>query len=141
MKNLKETTKTVPSSRDRFMSFDPLGPNEERLIINIAAGTVLRQGVRELTNTPNTLVSIRWTDETLDWHSDRPLYAVVRIPGGAVWLDETHGWVDGSTTTHVYDISELTRQDFPAGSIAAQHGYAGTHWAGRAQRLIQWEGC
>lgn len=131
MKILRDT-QTVPSITDRFVS------NEHDLIINVAARTVLRQGVKEPSNMPNTLVKIKWTAETLDWHSDKPLLAVVRIQGGHVWLDGERGYCPLST--HVYDISGLVRQEFPYGSIAAQHGYAGTHWAGRAQRLIHWEG-
>ena len=118
-------------------------PNEEQLIINVAAATVLRPGIEEPSNKPNSLMKLKWNS---DWDANQPLIAVVRIHGGTVWTGRAYGACRGRTRrycpqeTHVYDVSGLTEQVFPYGSSAAQHGFAGTHWAGHATRIINWEG-
>ena len=118
-------------------------PKEEKLIINVAAATVLRWGIEEPSNKPNSLVKLKWDS---DWHMDQPLIAVVRIHGGTVWTGRAYGACRGRTRrycpqeTHVYDISKLTRCVFPGGSYAALHGYAGNHFAGYATRIVEWEG-
>ena len=121
-------------------------PNKEQLIINVATATVLRWGIKEPSNKPNSLIKMKWVVDTQDRHADRPLLAVVRIHGGTVWTGRAYGACRGRTRrycpqeTHVYDVSSLTEQVFPYGSSAAQHGFAGTHWAGHATRIINWEG-
>ena len=120
-------------------------PTKEKLIINVATATVLRWGIEEPSNKPNSLMKLKWESDT-DRDNPRPLIAVVRIHGGTVWTGRAYGACRGRTRrycpqeTHVYDVSSLTEQVFPYGSYAAQHGFAGTHWAGRATRIIDWEG-
>ncbi len=115
-------------------------PSEERLIINVATATVLRPGIEEPSNKPNSLIKMKWVMENADGHADRPWFAVVRIHGGTVWTGRGIPRRYCPQETHVYDVSGLTERTFPYGSYAAQHGFAGTHWAGRATRIIDWEG-
>ena len=115
-------------------------PSEERLIINVATATVLRPGIEEPSNKPNSLIKMKWVMEKADGHADRPWIAVVRIHGGTVWTGRGVPRRYCPQETHVYDVSSLTERTFPYGSYAAQHGFAGTHWAGRATRIIDWEG-
>ena len=113
-------------------------PNEERLIINVATATVLRPGIEEPSNKPYSLVKMKW--DPLVEGPPKPLLAVMRIHGGTVWTGRGIPRRYCPQETHVYDVSSLTEQVFPYGSYAAQHGFAGTHWAGRATRIIDWEG-
>ncbi len=113
---------------------------EEQLIINVATATVLRPGIEEPSNKPNSLVKMKWVMGNADAHADRPWFAVVRIHGGTVWTGRGVPRRYCPQETHVYDVTGLTEQVFPYGSYAAQHGFAGTHWAGRATRVIEWEG-
>ena len=114
-------------------------PNEERLIINVATATVLRPGIEEPSNKPNSLVKLKWVMENANGHADKPSLAVVRIHGGMItYKNLTRRY--RRQETHVYDVSSLTERTFPYGSLAAQQGYAGSHWAGRATRVIEWEG-
>ncbi|SVD09589.1 uncharacterized protein METZ01_LOCUS362443 [marine metagenome] len=115
-------------------------PSEERLIINVATATVLRPGIEEPSNKPNSLIKMKWVMENADGHADSPWFAVVRIHGGTVWTGRGIPRRYCPQETHVYDVSGLTERTFPYGSYAAQHGFAGTHWAGRATRIIDWEG-
>ena len=111
---------------------------EEQLIINVATATVLRPGIEEPSNKPNSLVKMKW--DPLVEGPPNPLLAVMRIHGGTVWPGRGIPRRYCPQETHVYDVSSLTEQVFPYGSYAAQHGFAGTHWAGRATRIIDWEG-
>ena len=115
-------------------------PTEEELIINVATATVLRPGVDEASTKPNSLVKMKWCVESTHGKlSDKPLLAVVRIHGGMITYKNLMRRYRRQET-HVYDVSGLTQQVFPYGSLAAQQGYAGSHWAGRATRVIEWEG-